>query len=216
MFNERGERSRVHPDDLRFLLLLVKQCREARRQRRAAEAKNLPPDTVAYHRGRCGEALFSLQAAKKLMRVEWEKPVNPLVEAAKFYQRNVITGACGMFRIQDTPTLTHRQRLNELITHPADARLHEALTAMGNDIVAVCVRDRRQLTAEERTLVTEIRHYLNQIEALCKNSQWFSRDHDQWFSSELVAAASDIQLRSKRVTPDTLATTDGKSHIAGE
>lgn len=24
MFNERGERSRVHPDDLRFLLLLVK------------------------------------------------------------------------------------------------------------------------------------------------------------------------------------------------
>ena len=193
MFNERGERSRVHPDDLRFLLLLVKQCREARRQRRTAEAKNLPPDTVAYHRGRCGEALFSLQAAKKLMRVEWIKTVDSLVENAKFYQRNVITGAYGRRPFVDASPPTYRQRLDDMIRYPANARLHHQLMALRNDIFTDAQNHHRLLTSEEEQLLAEIRHYVRQVEAIIP---WESLDRqpDSWFSSEPISKAMGLQV----------------------
>lgn len=85
MFNERGERSRVHPDDLRFILQLAYRLRMARRVYRHTRAlPNVPPLILGEAEGHVNEAWNSFQVAKTMMRVEWVPRTDSLVEDAKY------------------------------------------------------------------------------------------------------------------------------------
>lgn len=76
MFNELGYRSRIHRDDLRFVLQLAWRLRMARRGlRRMRALPDVPPEVLGEYRGCVNEAWNSLQSAKRLMRVEWVKPL---------------------------------------------------------------------------------------------------------------------------------------------
>lgn len=203
MQNEHGHRMIIQPSDMRLLIYLARRCLAARRAwRRAQKTLDLPMEIVTLHEGHWREAWNSFQGAKALVEVR-RVPPNPKLSVDDFLycQRNTVTGAH-----RRSPhygvlvSLTPRELMQRLIVQPASDAVRERLVSIGNDVRHVAVLEQRDLTDDERSLLSEIQQYVRQIEGLVPHLTRHPQP-DSWFSSELIAVALNMEMVTERVTP---------------